>query len=49
MKDRRSPVNCPVCKKEARTHIIKCASCGVYVHEKCWQKHMETEHEENKE
>lgn len=39
-------MNCPVCKKEARVHIIKCARCGVCVHEKCWQSHVEKDHKQ---
>jgi len=37
-------MNCPVCRKEARTHIYYYAKCAVYVHEKCWQKHAERAH-----
>jgi len=39
-------VNCPVCKKEARAHIVKCGYCGGYVHEGCWQKHVEEAHKD---
>ncbi len=39
-------MKCPVCGKDARAHIIHCASCNVYVHEECWQAHMETEHQD---
>jgi hypothetical protein len=37
---------CPVCGKEARTHIYYCAKCAVYVHEKCWQKHVAQAHKD---
>jgi len=33
-------MKCPVCGKEARAHIYYFAKCAVYVHEKCWQKHV---------
>jgi hypothetical protein len=39
-------VNCPVCKKEAHAHIVKCATCGAYVHETCWDKHVQEAHKE---
>ena len=39
-------MHCPVCGKEARVHIYFCARCGVYVHEKCWQEHMDKEHKD---
>ena len=29
-------MKCPVCGKDATTHIYKCARYGVYVREKCW-------------
>lgn len=41
-------MNCPVCKKEARAHLFKCARCAVYVHEKCWAEHVAKEHKEEK-
>jgi hypothetical protein len=41
-------MKCPVCKQDARAHIYYCARCAVYVHEKCWQKHVETAHKEKK-
>ncbi len=37
-------MKCPVCKKEANTHVYHCAACGVYVHEKCWKALMDKEH-----
>jgi len=37
-------MKCPVCGKEARAHIYYCARCAVYVHEKCWQEHVNTAH-----
>lgn len=39
-------MKCPVCGKEARTHIYYCAKCGIYVHEKCWQKHVAQAHKD---
>jgi len=39
-------MKCPVCGKDARAHIYYCARCAVYVHEKCWRKHLETAHKE---
>ena len=39
-------MNCPVCSKDARTHIYYCAKCAVYIHEKCWQEHVAQEHKE---
>jgi hypothetical protein len=39
-------MKCPVCGKDARVHIYHCAKCNVYVHEKCWKEHVETEHKE---
>jgi len=39
-------MRCPVCGKEARVHICFCAKCDVYVHERCWQKHVARAHEE---
>ena len=39
-------MRCPVCGKEARVRIYYCASCAVYVHEKCWQKHVERAHKD---
>ncbi len=41
-------MNCPVCRKEIKAHIYYCAKCAVYVHEKCWQKHVEQAHKEKK-
>lgn len=35
-------MNCPVCGKEAGTHIYYCAGCCV--HAKCWQKHANRMH-----
>jgi len=37
-------MKCPVCGKEARSHIYYCARCTVYVHGKCWQKHVAHSH-----
>jgi ribosomal protein L37AE/L43A len=37
-------MKCPVCGKEARTRIYKCAKCGVYVHVACWEKHLQMAH-----
>ncbi len=37
-------MNCPVCGKEAKAHIVHCAKCAVYVHEKCWAKHAAEAH-----
>ena len=39
-------MNCPVCGKEARAHIYHCTTCNAYVHEKCWQEHLQEEHQE---
>ncbi|MEE8413453.1 MAG: hypothetical protein V3R96_02775 [Dehalococcoidales bacterium] len=39
-------MNCPVCGKDARTHIYHCAACAAYVHEKCWPKHEAEAHQE---
>jgi hypothetical protein len=39
-------MKCPVCGKEARVRIYHCAKCGVYVHQKCWQKHVAQAHKE---
>lgn len=33
-------MKCTVYGKEARVHIYYCGKCGVYVHEKCWRKHV---------
>jgi hypothetical protein len=44
--EERDEMICPVCKKEARTHIYKCALHGVYVHEKCWKEHVAKEHKD---
>jgi len=41
-------MKCPVCGKDIRAHIYYCARCGVYVHEKCWQKHVAMAHKEKK-
>jgi len=41
-------MKCPVCGKDARAHIYYCARCAVYVHEKCWPKHVEMAHKEEK-
>jgi len=37
-------MNCPICRKEAKSHIYYCAKCAVYIHEKCWLRHMTQEH-----
>jgi hypothetical protein len=37
-------MKCPVCGKEARVRIYHCAKCGVYVHQKCWKKHVAEAH-----
>lgn len=37
-------MNCPVCHKDARSHIYYCAQCAAYVHEKCWKKHVDAVH-----
>ena len=37
-------MNCPVCNKEAKAHVYHCAKCAVYVHEKCWTKHVAEAH-----
>lgn len=37
-------MNCPAYKKEARAHIYYYARCAVYVHDKCWQKHVKAAH-----
>ena len=34
----------PACGKETRVRIYRCAKCAVYVHEKCWQKHVAQTH-----
>jgi len=39
-------MKCPVSGKEARAHIYRCAKCTVYVHEKCWRKHVEQAHKD---
>lgn len=41
-------MKCPVCKADARVHIFYCAACGVYVHEKCWNEHEKTAHQDDK-
>jgi uncharacterized membrane protein len=33
-------------KKEAKANIYYCAKCAVYIHEKCWQKHVAQAHKE---
>lgn len=37
-------MNCPVCRKEARARLYYCAKCAVYVHTKCWEKHIAQAH-----
>ena len=37
-------MDCPVCGKKAEAHIYHCAKCAVYVHEKCWAKHVAEKH-----
>jgi len=37
-------MKCPVCNKEAKTRIYRCARCAVYVHTDCWQKHVKAAH-----
>jgi len=37
-------MKCPVCKRDATAHLYYCARCAVYVHERCWQKHVATSH-----
>jgi len=37
-------MKCPICRKEARAHIHYCARYTVYVHEKCWAKHVAQAH-----
>jgi hypothetical protein len=37
-------MNCPVCGKEAKAHIVYCAKCAVYVYEKYWTKHAGVAH-----
>lgn len=39
-------MNCPICDQEIRAHVYYCARCGVYVHEKCWEKHVKEAHKE---
>ena len=39
-------MKCPVCDKEARIHIYCCAKYAVYVHEKCWRRHVEQAHKD---
>jgi len=39
-------MNCPVCGKEARTHVYYCGQCAVYVHEKCWAEHVAEAHKD---
>ena len=39
-------MKCHVCGKEPRAHIYYCAKCAVYVHEKCWQRHVEQAHKD---
>lgn len=39
-------MKCPICGKEARTHIYHCSTCNVYVHERCWPEHQAKEHTE---
>lgn len=39
-------MKCPVCGKEARAHIYRCARCAVHVHEKCWRKHVAQAHKD---
>ena len=42
-------MKCPVCGQEARSHIYYCARCAVYVHEKCWQRHIAQAHKKEEE
>jgi uncharacterized membrane protein len=37
-------MKCPVCGKRIAAHVVYCAKCAVYVHEKCWQKHVAQAH-----
>lgn len=39
-------MKCPVCGKDAAAHIVHCNRCAVYVHDKCWAKHVKTAHKE---
>jgi hypothetical protein len=39
-------MKCPICKQDAKAHLYYCARCAVYVHEKCWQKHVAQSHQE---
>ncbi len=41
-------MNCPVGGKEARAYIYYGARYAVYVHEKCWQKHVATAHKKER-
>jgi hypothetical protein len=41
-------MKCPVYKNDARAHIYYCARCAVYVHEKCWAKHITIAHKKEK-
>jgi len=39
-------MNCPVCGKEARARVYRCAKCATLVHVACWPKHKATVHPE---
>ena len=39
-------MKCPVCGREAKVRIYRRAKCAVYVHEKCWQKHVVQAHKD---
>ena len=39
-------MKCPVCDKKAETRIYHCGRCGVYVHEVCWQEHVNAAHQD---
>ena len=39
-------MKCPICGKEARVRIYHCAKCAVYVHQKCWHKHVAQAHKD---
>ena len=39
-------MNCPVCGKEARARVYRCAKCATLVHVACWPKHKAMVHTE---
>ena len=39
-------MKCPIYGKEASIYVYYCARCAIYLHEKCWQKHMARAHKD---